>query len=33
MSETVNKKIMKYNTFNGMYVDTVDTGFESQCVS
>ena len=31
--ETVDTKIMKHNTFNGMHVDTVDTGFELQCVS
>ena len=31
--ETVDTKSMKHNTFNGMHADTVDTGFELQCVS
>ena len=29
---TVNTKSMEYNTFNGMHIDTVDTGFELGCV-
>ena len=30
---TVNTKIMEHNTFNGMHVDMVDTGFKLHFVS